>query len=166
MEVVVPIHPLDPILDWLPGYDFAVLQHGWTRHGRDYVFRIEDCIGKDPGQHELTFTHVVTLEYETRVRDDVWRVSWDDVFTNYERWIAEGEPRGYVWGTKWSDAYPGIKAIRDSQRATNWSEKVKHPMYEVTLETDRFGIALIFHSILHRKISDDTSTISKAIIPL
>ena len=60
-----------PAFEWLPGYDFAILSHGFRQHGRDYVLLIEDCIGRDPGRHELIFTHCVKLDYETRVRDDV-----------------------------------------------------------------------------------------------
>ncbi len=88
--------------------DFAVLGHGLLPHGRDYAFMIEDCLGRDPGRHEIVFTHCVALEYETRVRDDVWPVSWADEFLDYQRWIAAGEPDGYVWGSEWSMAYPGV----------------------------------------------------------
>lgn len=64
-------------------------------------------LGSDPGAHELTFTHCVRLEYETRVRDDVWSRSWSDEFVDYQAWLDAGEPDGYVWGTDWSSAYPG-----------------------------------------------------------
>jgi hypothetical protein len=60
----------------------------------------------------------------------------------------------------------GLKATPDSERATIWTQRLKHSMHEVTLETDRFRMTLVFHAILHRKISDDTSTISQTIVPL
>ena len=50
------MHPFDEILKWLPDLDFAVLAHGWAKHGRDYLIVIEDCLGGNPGQHELTLT--------------------------------------------------------------------------------------------------------------
>jgi hypothetical protein len=159
-------HPVKRLLEWLSGYDFAVLSHGFLPHGRDYVLLIEDCIGRDPGRHELVFTHCVKLDYETRVRDDVWPRSWADDFVDYARWTAAGKPDGYVWGSNWSDAYPGLSMIEDSSLADSWSQRIGHSFFEVTLETDRFFLRIIFHDLRHRKISDDTSTISKTIIPL
>jgi hypothetical protein len=65
------MHPLDELLKWLPALDFAVLSHGFHRHGRDYIVFVEDCIGSDRGQHEITFTHCVRMDYQTRVADDI-----------------------------------------------------------------------------------------------
>jgi len=39
-------------------------------------------------------------------------------------------------------------------------------MFEITLETDRFFLRLIFHSIHSRKLSDRSQTISQAVFPL
>ena len=58
------MHPLDELLKWLPEVDFAVLEH---RFGRDYIVIIEDCQGSNQEQQEITFTHCVWAEYETRV---------------------------------------------------------------------------------------------------
>src|SRR3954449_12756887 len=99
------MHPMDKLLEWLPALDFAVLGHGLAPYGRDYIWIIQDCIGSDPGTHEVTFTHCVKFDYETRVRDDVWPRSWTDEFIDYEGWQKAGEPDGYVWGTNWSNAY-------------------------------------------------------------
>jgi hypothetical protein len=73
------------------------MRHGFADHGRDYVFIIEDCIGTNSGTHELVFTHVVEVRYETRVRDVSWPKSWTDEFIDYQAWRAAGEPDGYVW---------------------------------------------------------------------
>jgi hypothetical protein len=35
----------------------------------------------------------------------------------------------------------------------------------MSLETERFRIALIFHEVRVRRISDDTNTVSQVIIP-
>jgi hypothetical protein len=161
-----PPHPADEVLSWLHNPDFAVLGHGWTPHGRDYFVIVQDCMGRDRGTHELTFTHCVRVEYETRVRDDVWPRSWSDELTDYARWEAAGEPAGYVWGTNWSLAYPGLVVVRDSVDAAAWAARVGHPLFEVTLETDRFFLRLIFHSIRSRKINDDTDPVSRVIVPM
>ena len=155
--------PLDDLVKWLPGVDFAVLGHGFASHGRDYVVLIEDCLGSDPGQHEVVFTHCVRADYETRVSDKVWGKSWSNDFTDYEKWIKRGEPEGYVWGTNWSLAYPGLQATPDSALAAEWSRRLDQEMFEITLTTDRFLLRLVFHSIRSQKKNDSLNTISQAI---
>jgi hypothetical protein len=160
------MHPFEEILKWLPNMDFAVLAHGWAEHGRDYRLVVEDCLGSDPGQHEITLTHCVRLDYETRVRDETFQKSWTDEFTDYKKWQESGEPNGYVWGTNWSDAYPGVTAVAHSDLARQWTKRLNHEMHEVVIETDRFFMRIIFHSARSRKRNDSTATISKVIIPL
>src|SRR5262249_30876361 len=137
-------HPLTKLHDeWLPAVDFAVMAQGFLPHGRDYVVIVQLAnICTHPGTYELTFTHVVELRYHTRVRDDVWPESWDDRFTDYKQWMASGEPDGYVWGTNWSLAYPGTKAISESSLAESWSKRIGQKFFEATLETDRFSLGL------------------------
>ena|ERR1700678_944102 len=160
------MHPLDELLKWLPAIDFAVLDHRFAAHGRDYLILIEDCLGSNKGQHEITFTHCVRADYETRVRDDVWPKSWGDEFTNYEKWVNAKEPGGYVWGVNWSSASPGIHAISESLLAAEWSRRLGKEMFEISLETELFFLRLIFHSIHWRKISDKTDAISQVTVPL
>jgi hypothetical protein len=160
------MHPLDELLRWLPEMDFGVMEHRFANYGRDYIVLVEDCLGSNKGRHEIIFTHCVKAEYETRVRDDVWPQSWTDELIDYNRWINAGEPGGYVWGTSWSLAYPGIRANRDSAEAAEWSRRIGKPMYETTLETDLFFLRLIFHSIRTRKVGDSADTVSQVIVPL
>jgi hypothetical protein len=88
-------NPLTQLLDGtLSAYDFAVMEHGFAPHGRDYRFVLEDSRCSVPGTYELTFTHVVKLAYETRVSDNDWPTSWKDEFTDYSKWQAAGEPDG------------------------------------------------------------------------
>jgi hypothetical protein len=54
------------------------------------------------------FTHCPDVVAASTVGPDVWRRSWDDVFTDYEAWELAGAPDGYVWGVWWADAYPGM----------------------------------------------------------
>jgi hypothetical protein len=65
------MHPLREIFQWLPEFDFAVLAHGFAPHERDYGLHIQDCLGGDPGEHMIEFTHVVRVDNETRVGDPV-----------------------------------------------------------------------------------------------
>jgi hypothetical protein len=160
-------NPLAMILsDWLPACDVGVMKHGFADHGRDYIFIIEDCTGRNSGTYELAFTHVVDLRYETRVRDDVWPISWGDEFTDYQAWLSAGEPGGYVWGTNWSNAYPGMTAPESTLEAERWTKRIGRRMYPMSIETDRFLISLIFHDVRVRKLSDDAPTVRQVIIPL
>jgi hypothetical protein len=52
------------------------------------------------------------------------------------------EPDGYVWGTNWSVAYPGLRAVPDSAQAAEWSRRLGKQMFEATLATDRFFFAV------------------------
>jgi hypothetical protein len=137
------------------------MHHGLAPHGRDYFLILQAV-----GTYELTLTHVVEFHYETRVRDDVWPVSWDDRLTDYAAWEAEGAPAGYVWGTNWSLAYPGLEAPDHDAKAEHWSERLGKPMFAAIIETDRFRLSIIFHSARTRKLSDDSSTVRKVLIPL
>src|SRR5271156_3210139 len=117
------MNPLDELLKWLPEMDFAVLEHRFAEHGRDYHLVVEDCLGSNPGQHEIVFTHCVEAECTTRVGDESWLKSWDDEFPDSNRWTAAGEQPGYVWGTNGSAADPGPRAVLDSARAAEWSRR-------------------------------------------
>ena len=160
----------NPLGDLLKGtlseYDFGVLEHGFFPHGRDYRFVIQDSLCRDPGTYELTFTHVVDLKYETRVGEQVWKISWADEFTNYAKWKTSGAPDGYVFGTDWSLGYPGISVLPASPEARDWSKRLERPMFSATIETDCFYISLVFSGVRHRKLSDETGVVRQAVIHL
>ena len=160
-------NPLREILqNQLPEIDFGVMKHGFADHGRDYVFVVQNSFEVGRGTYELTFTHVVQLNYETRVRDEVWRRSWGDEFTDYSAWQAAGEPGGYVFGTNWSLAYPGITILDDHADALSWSRRLSRPMHAAQIETDRFSILLVYGGAQLSRLSSDASTVGKVIIPL
>lgn len=150
----------------LSEYDFGVMEHGFLPHGRDYRFLIQDSLCRDPGTYELIFTHIVDFRYETRVGDTTWQHSWADEYTDYARWTQAGSPDGYVFGTEWSLAYPGLSVSPPSPEAVRWSQRLQRSMSSVTLETDRFSIALIFHSVQHKKLSIAMGAVKQVLIPL
>jgi hypothetical protein len=145
---------------WLPEFDFGVMHHGLAPHGRDYILILQAA-----GTFELTLSHVVELHYETRVHDQVWSASWDDRLTDYATWESAGKPEGYLWGTNWSLAYPGLDTPDDDISAAQWSERLGKAMYAMAIETDRFRLSMIFHSAATRKLSDEDSTIRQVLIP-
>lgn len=123
-------------------------------------------MGKDPGRHQVQFTHVAELSYATAVADEALAQSWGEEFVDYQSWLDAGGPEGYVWGTCWSLAWPGIRAIESSAKAASWTDRLGKPMYEVEIETDRFRMNLVFHSLRWARVSDETSTVSSVVIPL
>ena len=159
-------HPVSRLFKWLPECDFAVLDHGFAPHGRDYRIIVEHSGHNAPGRHQLLFTHVVDLAISTTVRDDVWKESWSDVFTDYAAWEQADEPEGYIWGVNWSLAYPGLKASEASETAAAWSKRLGRPMYEAVLVTNQFRLTLLFHDIRTERVDDRTDLISRVIIPL
>jgi hypothetical protein len=160
----------NPLVNLLNGTlsdcDFGVMEHGFLPHGRDYRFVIQDSLCRDPGTYELTFTHVVDLDYKTRVGDKIWQMSWADEFTDYAKWTEVGEPEGYIFGTDWSLAYPGITILGASHEAKEWSDRLQRPMHSASIETDRFSIVLVFSEVRHRKISEDTGVVRQTVIHL
>ncbi|MGY1459860.1 YxiG-like protein [Luteimonas sp. A649] len=142
------------------------MDHGFVPHGRDYFVLVESSMGNYPGRHQVQFTHVAEVSYTSVVADDVWTKSWGEEFVDYQAWLDAEEPEGYVWGTCWSLAWPGIRAVEPSTKAAEWSARLGKPMYEAEIETDRFRISLVFHSLRSAKVSDESSIVSSVVIPL
>lgn len=127
---------------------------------------VESQLGKDPGRHRVQFTHTAVVTYVTAVDDDLWQKSWSDTFVDYEAWERAGTPAGYLWGTNWSLAEGGIKAVDPSPLADMWTDRLGRQMFEVRLETDRFSLVIVFHGLRTAKIDDRTDTISQVIAPV
>lgn len=154
-------------LEQYPLFDVAVLRHGFTPYMRDYELQVEtDWTDGAAGRYQYLFTHCVAADYETRVPDHVWPESWDDAFTDYERYMQAGKLSGFVWGVNWAMAYPGWEYQADSPRAKSWSEQLGHHMHEVSLETNAYLLRLVFHEVRVRKINDDTDLIRRVLIPI
>ena len=150
----------------MPQMDFGVMNQGFKDHGRDYFFIVQIGGELGPGTYELVFSHVVQLNYETRVGPEVWQRSWGDEFTDYAAWEAAGEPDGYVFGTNWSLAYPGVTILEGNREAVSWSDRLGRQMHAAQIETDRFSIELVYCDVQLRQLSSDASTISRVVIPL
>ena len=160
------MHPLDDLPKWLSNTDFAILDHRFAQHGRDYLVFIETSTGPDKGQHEIIFSHCVRADYETRVMDVSWPPSWGNEFIDYREWIRAGKPDGYVWGTNCCFPHPRFEAIRDSALAAEWTRRLGKEMYEISLQTDMFFLRLIFHSIRSRKLHDRIEITDEGVFPL
>ncbi|MGA8401064.1 MAG: hypothetical protein WB697_14330 [Stellaceae bacterium] len=145
--------------DWLPQYDFAVLRHGFLSHGRDYELVVQ-TYGR--GTDRIVLTHVVVANYETAVAPEAWATSWDDVFLDYDR---AKDLEGYVWGTNWSLAYPGLSFPEEDPDVAKWSKLLARQMYGALLETDRLRLKFVFADVKTERLSEDTAPIRRVIFP-
>lgn len=141
-------------------FDSAVMSHGFTEYLRDYDVVIDVPAALPPevprgdttgsyieGRYRYRFTHCPEVRVTSKVRDEVWQCSWDDVFTDYEDWEAAGSPEGFLWGVNWAEAYPGLSYVADSPLAASWAERLAHEMHEVVVETNTFAVRLVCHDL-------------------
>lgn len=125
-------------------FDTAISRHGFTPYMRDYEVVVVVPRGS---QHVFRFSHCPFVEVFTGVRDEVWRHSWDDVFTDYSAWEAAGQPAGYVWGVCDSLAFPGPTYLEDSKLAEEWTSRLGKLMHEVLIQTNGHNIRVVFHDL-------------------
>lgn len=131
-------------------FDMPLVRHGFTDYNRDYEIDWQiptNAAGPDAGR---VFTY--RFRAYTEAHYDGWfhasMFPLDDVFIDYERWVAAGEPEGFVWGVKWADHYPGASYIDSSERAAAWSGTLSVPMHEVSVVTNTFTLSLVFHDLV------------------
>ncbi|MBF6570930.1 MAG: hypothetical protein IVW54_18860 [Candidatus Binataceae bacterium] len=133
-----------------PFFDSNIIKHGFAPFLRDY-----DVIAEiNERQFLYRFSHCVWVAASTAVRDDVWRKSWADVYTDYSAWERAGHPEGYVWGVCYSLAYPGATYIENSILAREWAERLGKPMHEVLIETNGHNLSLVYHDLSVRELKD------------
>jgi len=129
-------------------FDQAILFHGYADFMRDYdvvIYATADPRTGIPPDHLLyRFRHCVRANITTAVRPDVWPNSLDDRLTDYDQGV---ELDGYVWGVKWQCIYPGMRLVKDSRDASEWSERIDLPLYQALIETNGHNIDLIFSGL-------------------
>ena len=153
-------------------FDSSIVAHGFTPYLRDYDLLV-DVVGTTSadvghgyiaGRYRFRFTHCPHALVTTAVRDDVWRASWDDLYTDYAAWEAAGQPSGYVWGVNYSAAYPGATLVRESALAAEWSERVGRAMHEVRIETNGHAFQIVFHRLLVARVASGSPEMSAPVL--
>jgi hypothetical protein len=148
-------------------FDLPVLSHGFAPYQRDYLIESEiGGTGPNRGRYLFTFTHCPVANLTTTIRDDSWKLSWDERFIDYQRWIGSGEPEGYVWGVNWSMAYPGPTYVEASQLAATWQARLGHEMHEAVIETNAFSLQLVFHDLRVERTGDTVSVYDQVSFPV
>ena len=133
-------------------YDHTIVFHGYAEYARDYdVFvylSADPRSGIRPEHRRCRFTHCVHAQVTTMVGWNVWKISSDDCFVNYQDWLDAGEPSGWVWGTNSQVLYPGMSLVEDSAQAQLWQERIGIPFFEAVIETEVHEIKLIFADLV------------------
>lgn len=128
--------------------DQALVFHGFSDYMRDYDLHVyataDPRTGIAPEHLRYRFIHCVRATVTTAVRRDVWARSLDDAMTDYDAWVASGEPEGYVWGVKWQVLYPGITLLPESHETREWSKDLGRRFHHVQVETNGHNISLVF----------------------
>ena len=150
---------IDAIQGW-PLFDNAIVQHSYTRYMRDYDVIVEagaatpDGTGSYlEGRYRFRFTHCVLVNVVTTVDEQGWTKSWSEEYTDYGAWERAGNPKGYVWGVQYMEAYPGGRYISDSPLASDWTRRLGRAMHEVAIQTNAHLIQLVFHRLLLHKVA-------------
>jgi hypothetical protein len=127
--------------------DIELFRHGFTANFRDYEIEVN----RQDGSFLYRFTHCVTAEVSTVLKDDTWTRSWDDIFTHPERDDAWGD--NYTW-VRYTVAYPGPTYHQGSARSSDWERRLGHPMHEASIETNVYKLTLVFHDLVISRIGD------------
>jgi hypothetical protein len=137
--------------------DSAILWHGYAPHMRDYDVIVDipapvpggGGVPYTEGRYCYRFIHCPEVRVTTALPfEQIGGWTWDDAFINYEDWLRAGEPDGYVWGTCFAHAYPGLSYVPDSELAASWAKRMGREMHEVLIESNAHKIELVCHDLI------------------
>lgn len=127
-------------------FDAAIVRHGFVDYMRDYEILVAGR-GAHPRDdwHRYHFTGCVEAHCCTTLSPEVLAGSLGDEFVfSGPDYPERPEPDGFIWGVRWSCAYPGLKYIEGGARSAAWSQCLGTPLHEVTVETNAFHLRLVF----------------------
>ena len=122
----------------------VIVRHGFTNYFRDY-----DILVRSHGNrifdhlYRYQFVGCVEVRYELAMPPDIFRASLPDIFT---QWLPEDDyPHpGYIWGTRFTEVFPGVTYMDTGERAAFWTAHLGRPMHEVLIGTVPFTLHLVF----------------------
>jgi len=140
-------------------FDAAVLRHGFTDYMRDYELIISGRNGPpNTDLHKYQFIGCVEAQYQTNISPDGFVRSLSDQFVYAgPDYPGREEPDGFIWGVRYSNAYPGLKYIEEDKHTEYWSERLGRKMHEITLVTEAFTLRLVFADIRYLFLGNETS---------
>ena len=127
-------------------FDAAILRHGFVDYMRDYELIVSARPGTPSDDlHRYLFVGCTEAAYHTRLRPESFVASLpDENVLSGPFHPGADEPEGFIWGVRYSNAYPGWTYVEDGERARHWSTLLGRRMHEVTVETEVFHLRLVF----------------------
>ncbi len=105
--------------------------------------------------------------YTTRVRSETFVQSLSDEYVYAgPDYPEKDDPDGFIWGVRYSVAYPGLKYIDNGERSQYWSKKLGQKMHEITLETEAFFLRLVFANIRYASLGNEPEVVVKKDYPI
>lgn len=143
-------------------HESDLLFHAYRAYMRDYELVVfNNGITAPRGFYSYVFRYCVKASTNTRIDPEGLIISLDDRLTDYETyktlWDRGVELDGFVWGVKWSECYPGWSLVKDSERASYWTDEMGLDFHEILVETSIFEIRLVFSDLIVTKLSDKAS---------
>lgn len=128
-------------------FDAAILRHGFTDYMRDYEI-VFSGFGKYAERiDKVQFIGCVEAICSSRIRPESLAKSLTDEHVHASDHPEKENPDGFIWGVRYSAAYPGLTYIEDGKRARHWSKLLGRTMHEITLETEAFHLRLVFADV-------------------
>ena len=140
-------------------FDAAILRHGFVDYMRDY----ELIVGARDGApwddlHLYHFVGCVEAAYRTRLRPSTFAESLSDEFVYAgPDYPEQDDPNGFIWGVRYSTAYPGLTYVEQGERAQHWSAQLGRLMHEVTVETEAFHLRLVFAELRYECLGRESA---------
>jgi hypothetical protein len=141
-------------------FDTALVFHAYRAYLRDYeLILYSSGTGEYKGLYSCVLRYCVEATTKTQLIAETWRASLDDRLTNFQMykslWDQGIELDGFVWGVRFSENYQGWRLVKDSERASYWTEELGFEFHEVLIETNPFEIRLIFSDLIVTKLLDE-----------
>ncbi|HEY0735212.1 MAG TPA: hypothetical protein VGD69_09935 [Herpetosiphonaceae bacterium] len=149
-------------------FDAAILWHGFTDYMRDY----EIIVGARNGPpytdvHRYQFIGCVAAMCTTALPPASFVQSLPDqlVYAGPD-YPDQDVPDGFVWGVRYSTAYPGLTYVEQGEYARTWSQTLNYPMHEITLETEAFHLRLVFADVRYVFVGHDAAAWVRKMYPI
>ena len=137
-------------------FDAAIIRHGFVDYMRDYEVLVTGLRPAHTDWHRYHFVGCAEARVVTALKPEGFAESMpDDNVLSGPEYPEKEVPAGFIWGVRWSCAYPGLSYIDDSPTAHDWSRRLGIPMHEVVIETNVFRLSLIFHDFRYESLGQE-----------
>jgi hypothetical protein len=137
-------------------FDAAIVRHGFVDYMRDYELLVS---GREPPHtdwHRYQFVGCVEARTVTALKPEYFVASLPDDFVySGPDYPEKDDPPGFIWGVRFSSAYPGLTYVDESAKVREWSARLGVPMHEVLIDTEAFQLSLVFHDFRYQALGSE-----------